>query len=305
VVVEELKMKSFSNYHPGVINVSTASKWAPEEFGQTNPEYVMNEIEELTSIFPPKSSSVVVNGAASCEKYSVWAPMDIFNTQEHSSTVSRNEWWPSSIETQQDVKRDQDVNTLFQVKKEAEKIIEEAKAQAEVILKNAKVDAEKIGKQAFSDEVARAQWEMQTSLQATKEIVNQVAGWQIEVMEQSEGIVLDLVKDIAKALFSEGIALDDITLQQTFNKAISNARPLGDLRIFINPEDAQVLDPSWREFQSSVSGQKVQIVPSDAIRRGGCYIEGQLGSVDARTETQLTEILDSMTSSFEDTKETE
>jgi flagellar biosynthesis/type III secretory pathway protein FliH len=59
------------------------------------------------------------------------------------------------------------------------------------------------------------------------------------------------------------------------------------LRIYVHPEDALALPPHWAHQQATFSGQKIELIPSDIIKRGGCFIEGQYGSVDARIETQL------------------
>ena len=80
-------------------------------------------------------------------------------------------------------------------------------------------------------------------------------------------------------------------LQDTFTKALLRGRSLGNLRIFVHPEDAARLDPGWRDFQVTISGQRIQIVPTESVRPGGCYIEGDQGTVDARIETRLDAVL--------------
>jgi flagellar assembly protein FliH len=292
-------MKLSPSNRQGVLIGSKIDAWKPDDFDFNDPEMGLQEIEEMSSLFPTKSLGNSLEKESIREKCAVWLPTDFNHDEGKLFSQPRNEWWPGGNGTGGLGENTFVKDPYFKVKGEAERILLEARAQAEVILKQAHKDAEVVGKQAYSDAVAKVQWEMQTSLQATKEILNETVKWCNEVMSQSEGCVLALVKDIARLLFTDGIQLDEITLQQTFNKAIANARTLGDLRIYINPDDAQVLDPSWREFQSSVSGQKVQVIPSNAIRRGGCYIEGQLGSVDARVETQMEEVLLSLSPSSE------
>jgi flagellar biosynthesis/type III secretory pathway protein FliH len=36
-----------------------------------------------------------------------------------------------------------------------------------------------------------------------------------------------------------------------------------------------------------VTGGQAKIVPSENITRGGCYVKGNMGTVDGRVETQL------------------
>jgi flagellar biosynthesis/type III secretory pathway protein FliH len=88
--------------------------------------------------------------------------------------------------------------------------------------------------------------------------------------------------------------LESETLQQNYNRVLENARSMGDITIYMNPEDALALGPYWREYQVSISGREVQIIPSESIRRGGCFVDGKWGSVDARIETQLKSIMDTL-----------
>ena len=52
------------------------------------------------------------------------------------------------------------------------------------------------------------------------------------------------------------------------------------------------LDPAWREYQQLISGNRIQIIPSDGIKAGGCFVQGQMGTVDARVETQMKAVLE-------------
>jgi flagellar biosynthesis/type III secretory pathway protein FliH len=72
---------------------------------------------------------------------------------------------------------------------------------------------------------------------------------------------------------------------------MENSQRLGDLNIFLNPRDANLLDPSWKEYQSLISGNKVRMIASEKITPGGCIVKGITGMVDGRVETQLTAIL--------------
>ena len=66
------------------------------------------------------------------------------------------------------------------------------------------------------------------------------------------------------------------------------------MKIFTNPEDAALLSTAWRDLQVSLLGCEVKIISNQEILRGGCYIEGQLGAVDARVQTRLAAIDDAL-----------
>jgi flagellar biosynthesis/type III secretory pathway protein FliH len=100
-----------------------------------------------------------------------------------------------------------------------------------------------------------------------------------------------MLVEIAQKMFGEGVELNPEALQINLNRIMENAQGLGDLKIFLNPRDAKLLDSSWSEYQMLVTGDKVKIIPSGRITSGGCYIKGNMGNVDGRVETQLNAVL--------------
>ncbi len=178
--------------------------------------------------------------------------------------------------------------------RQADEILEEARRQADEIVRNAQASIEEVNRQAYEEGLNRARQELASSGEAAQNILNSMLEWREELMNQSQEIVLGLVRTIAQMLFTEGFEVEDAVLQKTFSHALINARTLGELRIFLNPGDAANLDPSWRDFQTNISNQRIQLFPSENIRPGGCFIDGINGTVDARIETRLQLILDAL-----------
>lgn len=52
-----------------------------------------------------------------------------------------------------------------------------------------------------------------------------------------------------------------------------------------------MLDSAWVDQQLLISGGQAKIIPSTNITRGGCYVKGNMGTVDGRVETQLEALL--------------
>jgi antitoxin component of RelBE/YafQ-DinJ toxin-antitoxin module len=93
-------------------------------------------------------------------------------------------------------------------------------------------------------------------------------------------------------MFGQGMVLPEETLKDVFNRAVAEAKPLGDLRIYANSEDVASLGDLWERQQSSLLGIKIELVSQDSIQRGGCIIEGDFGSLDARVDIKLSHILE-------------
>jgi flagellar biosynthesis/type III secretory pathway protein FliH len=179
--------------------------------------------------------------------------------------------------------------------REAQKILQEAQQQAAKLLADAREQIEQERKAAFDEGYARAQDEARSFLEAARNIVEQTEAWQAEKLEQGETVVVEMVKEIAQKIFGDGIVLSNEQLQLNLNNMMVQARALGSLKIFINPKDAACLESDWAEYQSRILGSKIQIIPMEGIVRGGYYIEGQMGSMDARVGTQLETIFSALT----------
>lgn len=180
---------------------------------------------------------------------------------------------------------------LALAQEQVNQILAQAHAQAEQILQDAQQQAEAIRQEAHTQGIHQANAEMASLTQTAQEIITQASTYRADLLARSETEVVDLVREMAQTLFGEGVQLDPKTLEDTFARILVKARSLGDLRVFVNPQDALKLDPAWQEFQVSISGQRIQIVPSEGVQPGGCLIEGQQGTVDARTETRLQAVM--------------
>lgn len=170
---------------------------------------------------------------------------------------------------------------------EAQRQLEDAHKQAQEILEKARKEAEVRLQQGYLQGKAQGEAQLTSSIQAAQSIVNEMGLWQNELFAQSEPVVIGMIKEIAQTLFSNGMQVEPLVLQDTFTKALVRARTMGNLKIFMHPSDATRIDPAWRDFQTVVSGQRIQIIPTESVKPGGCYIEGDQGAVDARIENRL------------------
>ncbi len=265
---------------------NTPQPWLPDEL-QTSRREPQLPVETIQAVFyntPAGSSSQPgMPGGEAFLSPSTWIPPRLEGVPERGDCGS----WQPMVTT----RLKPAVDPLQTIRNEAMELMDHARREAEAILAEARLQAKSIQSQAYEEGLKRAETEAQSALQAARSILEQVAIWRDEMLAQSESLVLGLVKQVSQKLFADGFVLDPQILQATFSRVLDNARSMGDLTIYIHPQDAVRLDPYWREFQVSVSGHRIQIIPSDAIRQGGCFVDGQWGTVDGRIETQLKAIL--------------
>ena len=180
---------------------------------------------------------------------------------------------------------------LERARRQAEEIILNAQAEADNIMLQAQTEIDEQKKEGYQQGSEQALAEVEGTLKAVRMMAEEVHGWKSELTSQSEKILIEMMKDFARKMFGEGVKLDPQALHDNLDRIMENAGGLGELKVFLNPQDAKLLDPSWKEQQFLVLGEQVKIVPSANITRGGCLVKGNLGMVDARVETQLDSIL--------------
>jgi flagellar biosynthesis/type III secretory pathway protein FliH len=186
------------------------------------------------------------------------------------------------------------ITILTQARAQAEEIILEARAAADKIILQAQDEINQEKKAGYQQGRKEARNELGQALKAVHAVVEDVRQWRDSLVTQGEQILVELLKEIAQTMFGEGVRLDANALQINLNRVMEHAQKLGDLNIFLNTRDAEVFDPSWSEYQLLITGNKVKIIPSEKITPGGCIIKGSMGMVDARVETQLAAVLNTI-----------
>jgi flagellar assembly protein FliH len=99
-------------------------------------------------------------------------------------------------------------------------------------------------------------------------------------------------KIVKKEIESKSIIQD--TLADALTQVISSNKIL----VRLNPEDITLLEAE----ESSIGGQpvfsKIRFEPDVSIEKGGCFVETELGNIDARISSQLNEIIKQLELNF-------
>jgi flagellar assembly protein FliH len=142
-------------------------------------------------------------------------------------------------------------------------------------------------KEGYQQGRNEAHVELEDALKATQAMVKEVGEWKTALLAQGEQILVEMLKEMSRKMFGEGVELNKNVLQANLSRIMESANGLGSLNIFLNPKDARMLDSSWVDQYLLITGGQAKIIPSDNITRGGCYVKGSMGTVDGRVETQL------------------
>ncbi|HJT24578.1 MAG TPA: FliH/SctL family protein, partial [bacterium] len=77
-------------------------------------------------------------------------------------------------------------------------------------------------------------------------------------------------------------------------EVIKKAQDQVHLKLHLNPEDVEEVEAQKEQLQLSVGAGELEIVPDARIERGGCVLETEAGSVDARLSTVVEQIKGSL-----------
>lgn len=309
-------MKSSSRIYTGDAQKALET-WAPLEFGaEPVPPAPGAQAAQIRAIFQGAEAAgerkagphSALRPKASLSDLTTWQPGEI-STQ--SAPVRPVEWifldgsevsvgvreqnpvgdTRSTVRQEQSSREKEAHQILVVARQQADEIILAAQAEADQALMQVQdeIDAQK--QEGYRQGWREATSEIEETMKATRLMVDEVRAWQAALMAQGEPILIEMLKEISQKLFGDGAELDTHALQYNLNRIMENAQGLGDLNIFLNPRDAKLLDHSWSEYQMLITGNRVKIIPSGKITRGGCYITGDKGTVDGRVETQLAAVL--------------
>ncbi len=107
-----------------------------------------------------------------------------------------------------------------------------------------------------------------------------------QFLNRNEQAFVGLAMETARRLVS-GIEINPAMIEAAVREALNQAKNSGKITVLLNPEDLalieQVHSPLTRE---EMGGERITLQASPKISRGGCVIESDFGSLDARRETK-------------------
>lgn len=159
----------------------------------------------------------------------------------------------------------------------------EQQHQAEVqkARQNGYAQGEAVGLQRGLDEARRVEAQLAAA-------INALLGFRQTVYEEAKAQLVELAFAIAdKITATRGIAERD-TVIETINRCIAEILDKTRMRIRVNPAELDFVKQRFDELVKNNEAATAAVVESDnRVSAGGCIIETDSGSADARIESQL------------------
>lgn len=163
---------------------------------------------------------------------------------------------------------------------EARRILAEAAQHAEELRARAELEARELREAAYVEGREEALSELNQLLLEAHERRE-------AAFAEAERDVLRLAVKLAEKIIGREIERDDAALADLVAAALRHARQQEALTIRVNPADLPRVLAHRDRLDPSGRARFLDLVPDPRVGHGGCIIEGESGTVDARLDTQL------------------
>lgn len=160
---------------------------------------------------------------------------------------------------------------IVEAEERAQQILEEAQAQAEATCERGYQDGYQDGLGQYTEQTTKALLELQR-----KEA-------------QLEPEFIKLVRVCVERILGQELKLDPDAIIAIVRNALQDARQQREIIVRAHPDDVESLkNKQGRLLEMLARANSIEIRADNAIRRGGCIVVTELGTIDASLDRQLT-----------------
>src|SRR5206468_3048977 len=106
--------------------------------------------------------------------------------------------------------------------------------------------------------------------------------------DEAESELRTLAVKIAEKILGRELSLRADAISDVVGKALAHAGDPRDVLVRINPADLEAIERGKTRLVEKIrAARSVTFRGDEAVTRGGCIVETELGVVDARLSTQL------------------
>lgn len=111
------------------------------------------------------------------------------------------------------------------------------------------------------------------------------------IIQEAEPFLVELSCAIAEKIIDKQLELEPEYAMDLIKKSLARKREQGILTLCVSPSDFAFVQAAREELSLTIDSQaELQILPDPTVKDRGCVIRSSFGSVDARIDTQLSEI---------------
>lgn len=182
---------------------------------------------------------------------------------------------------------------------EATAILESAKTEAEQLLAQAKNDVDKIyadaKKEGWETGYAEGKTASEATLEALVTDIQKVAESTLsahnKLLAQSKADMGVIALAATKKILTESLEMQPDIIAEIVAEVIEAASIHGECYVRVNPKDFAILQPHWKAVAHLQQPDSTwELIPDKRISKGGCMIDIEGGTIDARLQTKISQI---------------
>ncbi|MNU63061.1 flagellar assembly protein H [compost metagenome] len=186
---------------------------------------------------------------------------------------------------------------------EAERILAEAREQIEMwwqerreqdehLIEAVKSEGFNQGYEEGKEEALRTlQIEINEMMQEATAVLEQAYQAKDQIIQEAEPFLVDLSTSIAEKVIDRQLSLEPEYTLDLIKRNLARKRDQSILTLCVAPSEFSFVQGAREELSLVIDSQaELQILPDSTVKDRGCVIRSSFGSIDARIDTQLTEI---------------
>lgn len=203
----------------------------------------------------------------------------------------------------EDIRRKCDEH-IESVRRQAREILEAAQQEGEAMRQRSREEGfqegrrqglmqadEEISKRAAEQAEQIATDKLKTTLPAMHAAVDALTLGRDRWLAQWETAAIRLSVAVAEKLVRHELSINPHVGKEMISAVLQLAAGSPHIKLRLHPDDRERLGPYAEEVVAHLSAcGEAQLIPDDSISPGGCVVDTQHGTIDARVETQLERI---------------
>lgn len=135
----------------------------------------------------------------------------------------------------------------------------------------------------------KAQWE--ANLTEASQLLKEAYRTREQIIQEAEPFIVELSCSIAEKIVGKQLSLEPSMIIDLISKSLSRRREQGEITLCVAPSSLAFVQAAREELNATIDSQaELVILPDSTVKDNGCVIRSKYGSIDARIDTQLSEI---------------
>ncbi len=186
---------------------------------------------------------------------------------------------------------------------EAERMLDEARAEIDAWWEERRGSDEALAEskrqegyaQGYQEGMQQAEQEIQQAyerkLTEAQAVLEQAYKAKEQIIQEAEPFVVSLSCSVAEKVIGRQLTLEPDFVVEMARKTLARKRESGTITVCVSPQQFAYVHAAREELSLAVDSQaELQIIPDSSVHDSGCVVRSALGSIDARIDTQLSEI---------------